>query len=300
VSTDYTSVGLIKNAKRRGFFSAAPGYTNPDWLATLTEQMRLPTLSFLKGLREEYVIAVVDLTVTSAPVDIPQRAAGAALRKVQWACGNSQFRQLSRIEPELQPQWGTDQPQGTEPMGYMFQANQLVLVPPPSSGSIRLGYQLRPGTLVMPDAVGTITSLGPGPTQVTISATPSTFTTSKLYDFVKSTPNFQQLALDQPCSVIAANVLTFASRPASLAVGDYVCLAGETPVPPFPTEVHDLVAQLAAAKVAQSSGSSRYKEVADGLADVKAELSQLLSPRSDGSARPIVNRIGAGWRRRGY
>jgi hypothetical protein len=298
VSADYTAVGLIQSAKRRGFFSSAPGYTNLDWLATLTEQMRTPVVSFLKGLREEYIIATVDLTVTSNTVDIPARAAGAALRKVQWLYGDGQFRQLSRIEPELQPQWGTSQPQGIEPLGYMFQANQLILIPSPTSGSVRLGYQLRPGTLVFTDAVGTITNIVGN--ALTISAAPSTFTSSKLYDLVSATANFQQLALDQAATVVGTTITLAVAPPTGLKVGDYVCLAGETPVPPFPTEIHDLIAQLAAAKVAQASGSTRYPEVQRGLDDLKAELSLLLSPRNDGSARPIVNRIGAGWRRRNW
>jgi hypothetical protein len=64
--------------------------------------------------------------------------------------------------------------------------------------------------------------------------------------------------------------------------------------------VHALLAQAAALAIANATGSQRLSAIQKKFDDVKADTTLLLSPRSDGSARPVISqsRIGRwnmGW-----
>ncbi len=112
---------------------------------------------------------------------------------------------------------------------------------------------------------------------------------------VPGTPNFQSLALDQTGTFVGS-VFTFDEGiPAGIAVGDYLCTAGETPIPQMPTEIHTVLAQRVAEKLTEN-GSPRLPAIQAGLKQARDDATVLLSPRSDGSIRPIVSRYGAGSR----
>ncbi len=297
MSADFTTTGLIASAKRRAFIPAGSGLTTSDILQILTEQLRNYVPAFLKGIREEYIIAPLSITVTSATIELPDRAVGAALRTVQWVTNSGIRRQLSRIEPERA---GYYLPIGGEPSGYMLQGNNLILVPSTTTGTLILAYQQRPGQLVLPDACGLVTAINTGTNTVTVSQRPSSFTDTAVYDFVSGTPNFVATALDYNLAggSVAwtgnSAVITHAGA-LLLSVGDYIALAGETPIPQIPTEAHDLLAQAGAVKIAEAAGSSRLDAIKGGLADLRKDLTMIMSPRVDGSARPIINRTGVGF-----
>lgn len=292
--SQYTVDQLILSMKLRGYLPSGTGLTTSQILVLMTEELGLYMPALLKSIREEYLVAELDIAVAAAAVPIPERACGSALRTVQWLDGAGKPFPLNRIEPERRSEYAST---GSEPCAYLFQGDDIILVPAVTSGTLHLSYQQRPGRLVLPEDCGEVTAINTGTKAVTISAAPSTFTNSETYDFVSSTPNFRALALDQAATV-ASTVLTFATAlPARLAVGDFVCLSGDTCIPQMPTELHTVLAQRTAYKIAEATGSARAPAIGAGLAQARADAITLLSPRSDGSSRPIVSRYGAGRRR---
>lgn len=291
--SDFTTTALVAGTKRRAYLPSGTGLTTGQILQYLTDEMGSSLMGFLKGIREEYSVTSVDLTVTSDHVVAPARAVGAAFRTIKWVQGDGRAYQLNRIEPERVPEYAVS---ASLPTGYVFEGNDLILIPSVTSGTIRLAYQLRPGTLVLPNACGLITALDTGTGLITLALKPATFVSGATFDLVSSTANFVALAMDQTATQDSSTTMTINPLPARLAVGDYVCLAGETCIAPFATEVHALLAQMGAAKIAQSTGSARADQIAKGLTDLKKDLTMVLSPRSDGSSRPIVSRSRLGRR----
>jgi hypothetical protein len=297
---DYTTNALCASILRRGGLPAGTGLSRADLLQRATEELRGSIYAFLKGLREEFVIAPLVLSPTTNTVTIPVRASGAALRTVQFQNNTTQgYFNLPRVEPERAVAYIAA---GTQPQGFFFQGNNLILIGCQNPvGSLQISYQQRGGQLVFPTACGQITSITPGgsTTAIVVSSAPTTFTSSQLYDFVSATPNFVASALDVVAAV-SGTTLTVANSlvPSTLAVGDYVCLAGETCIPQLPYELHDLLAQVTAQEIAMSTGSSRLDAITSKTNQLKNDLTNLLSPRTDGQARPVISR-GAGWRRRG-
>lgn len=298
--SDFTTNALVASILRRGALPQGTGLSKSDILQRATEELRGTMVAWLKGLREELIIAPLQINATTLIQPIPPRAAGAAFRTIQFQNNTTQGPfNLPRVEPERAYGYV---PAGTCPQGFYFQGNNLVFVGCQNPvGTIFLSYQQRPGQLVFPTACGVISSITPGgsTTAIVCSSVPTTFTSAQLYDFVSHTPNFVASALDVVASV-AGTTLTVANAlvPSTLAVGDYVCLAGETPIPQLPFELHDLLAQVTAQEIAMSTGSSRLDAITAKTNQLKADMTMLLSPRTDGNARPVISR-GAGWRRRG-
>lgn len=312
LSIDVTTTGLIASIKRRGYISAGSGLENSDILQYATEELRGYITAFLKGIREEFIVTTLDISITSGTIAAPVRAVGAALRTIGFVMSDGRVRFLPRIEPENAGQWAG---QTGEPVGYMFRGNSIILLPTPSSGTLRLTYQQRPGQLVSTDECGLISSVSAsGGGMVTLVTRPDGFntvnafdinTTTGVYDFVKGTANFTAPVLDFTCSIGASDwtgttCVVGTSNEALLAIGDYMCLAGETCIPQIPTEVHDLLAQATAYKIAQATGSKRVDFIKAGLDELNKQMTLILSPRSDGSARPIVSRSRIGLRNVGW
>lgn len=289
-ATDFTTTALIANIRRRAFLPAGQGLTTSDILDYATAELRSTIPAFLKNIREEFLVTSVALPVTSSTIAAPVRAVGAAFRQISWVQpGGSCTFPLDRIEPFHAGQYSVVS--GSNPVGFMFQGNNIVLLPPFTTGTILLSYMQRPGELIVPSSAGLITAINTGTGQVTLSAAPTTFTSTSPYDLISSNPNFVTLAIDQTASV-SGNVLTFASLPSGLGVGDYIARAGQTPIPQIPPELMDLLAQATAKTIAQAQGSERYGQIQKGLDDLKQQMADLLSPRSDGNARVILRRGG--------
>lgn len=295
MSVDYTTIGLVANCKRRASLPAGSGFTTNDFLQVLSEQLRNYIPAFLKGIREEFIIAELEVAVTSATVPIPVRACGAALRTIAWQVSDGTRRNLPRIEPERRNDF---QATGNEPLGYMFQGNNVILLPAATTGTLVVSYQQRPGQLVLPTSCAVVTGVDDAYT-LTFDSVPSNIVDSEFMDIVACRPNFKLLGMDLSVNTVTSTTIEFtAPYPTGILPGDFVCLAGETPIPQVPYEVHDLLAQAAAWEIATATGSTRKDAIKDALKDLREQVTMLLSPRSDGSARVIVNRsrLGRMWR----
>lgn len=303
MATNYhTTTYLLASLKRRGMIpSTDEALATADFLALADEELQTYVVPLLMSVREEYLVAAKDHTITADDTTyaIPTRAIGGKLRDVAISDSSGQFHSLSRIEPERAADYGTT----GGPNGYKLQNNSVVLVPGASGSSdtLRLTYFQRPNRLVATSAVGEITAINTATRVVTCSNVPTTFTTSETYDLVKGTPGFENHAIDQAVSASvtgASGTVTFSSTlPEDLAVGDFVCLAGESPVPQVPVELHPLLNQRVAFKVQEALGDPKAglaKQVCD---EMKKNVMTLLTPRSEGSARLIINRYGPGFGR---
>lgn len=286
--------------------------SDTDYLSFCDEELKTYIVPLMMSTMEEYFVAVKDQTVTAniSSYAIPYRAMGGNLRAVQFnpqGSSSSVYVDLPRIEPENESGYGYG---GGGPCGYKLQNNSVVLIPAPSAaGTLRLQYFQRPNNLVATSAVGTITSINTGTNTVTCSNVPTSFTTALTYDLVKATPGFDLYAFDQAISARvtgASGTVTFSNTlPTGLAVGDYVCLATESPVAQIPYELHALLAQAVTATAQQALGDPRTP-ISMKSRDLMAErLMRMISPRSQGSARYILNKNGPGnsyyrYRRRGF
>jgi hypothetical protein len=296
VANAYTSTYLLQSLKRRGLIpTSASTFAASDFYKVLDEEVQTFIVPLLLEVREEYLVAYEDESIVSGTdeYDIPERAIAGKLRDVALSDGNGGFRPLSRFEPDHVDSLSTSI---SGSLGFYLRGNKVVLTGSPASGTLRFTYYQRPNRVVATDAVGEITAINTGTRVVTVSGSvPSTFTTSVTYDFVKGTPGFELRGKDLSASAVGASSVTFsATLPTDLAVGDFVCLANETPIPQVPVETHPLLAQRATATILHALGDPKAKASYELAADMEKRILKVLSPRVEGANRFVINRYGVG------
>lgn len=304
MSNAYTATAQIASAKRRGWIPDSTGLTTADLLGLFNEEQRVYLTAVLKSVREEYLVREADhdvaLVAGQSRYRVPTRCVGAALRSIALLDSQSNPIPLTRVEPENDWRY----PGTGSPCGYKLRGGTVQVLPVPSGGgTLRLGYLQRLSTIVDAEECGEITAINTGTHAVTFNAAdtvPDDFLLTARYDFVRGSSGFETLAIDQAPTALAANVLTFSSLPSELAVGDFLALAGETPIPQVPVECQYLLAQRVVVKILEATDSPRVKAAKAMLDEMKADVMALLSPRVTASSRVVVNPNGPGMRRRRY
>lgn len=314
MTNPYLTSEFMASLKYRGFLPNTPATSsNSELLRLATEEARTYIMALLKSVREEYGVysTDVDLEAGTDTYTIPVRASGQALRHVAYVDSTGYEIPLNAVDPANRSLDFGRQTTG-EPAAYVLQGNHLIVLPTPDAGyTLRLKYLARPNRLVYPTAVGQITAINTGTRACTLqipeytdlngvlvdadATVPDTFTSNATYDFVRGEPGFESLAIDQSATV-ASNVLTFSSAlPDDLAVGDFVCLAGESPIPQIPVECHELLAQRLAYKEAAVTTSPKAKALKVELDEMRKDVMTLLTPRVSSASRVMVYRHGPGF-----
>lgn len=297
MAESFTTVELLADIKQRAMIPTDQStFSATDLLRFATDELRLALLPMLLAEREEFYLtetgATQSLVANQAAYAIPYRAAGQLLRDVVLVDANGVVRNLTRIEYDQIPDYSFS---GTgTPEYFCLRNNKAVLFPTPGSAdttySVRMPYYIRPSKLVESTAAAQVTVISG--TDVTVSSVPSTFTTTTSVDFVRATGGFECLAIDATISAVNSTVLTLSAVPSDLAVGDWIALSGQSPIPQLPAELHPLLAERVAKKVLKSIGDSNGAKLSEEtIIEMTKAASLLTSPRVHGEPKRIVGRV---------
>ena len=316
----YVASQLLASARRKGQIpeSSDRSFSETDLLELMSEELQTYVVPLLMSVREEWMVKAYDVEIGSGTsYRIPVRSVGSKLRQVLVSNGNAtnsganQWVVLQRIEPidQYQNYFGNSWNPGSVQGYYLENTDLRLLANPPQGSTLRMMYFLRPNRIVAQDACGTITAINTGLNQITIDpeAMPlgddDAFGTQFTYDLVRGTPGFETLAMDQTVTAVSGaddNVFTFADTlPSGLAVGDFMCLAGEAPVAQIPVEMQPLLTQALVVKVLEALGDPKVA-VAQSKLDLQKKLAVdiLTSNRTEGDPRFVINTTGPGWGRK--
>lgn len=241
--------------------------------------MKVEITPMMLKLNEEYFLHHKDFTVTQGSTyRIPRRAVGSKLRdlKVIDASGNQQ--NLTRLFEE---------DRANSPSGYYIARNSIELSSDFTSGTLRMKFFARPSTLVLTTACAQITAIDTATNSVTVSSVPSTFANGTSVDIVQNYSPYDLLSIDDTISSISGTTITFSDLPDDLVVGDWICLATESPIPQVPDEMHPVLVQSALCKTLSSKKDKAYKDELDTLMRVKEDAINMLDPRVENSSNKI-------------
>lgn len=302
---------LIRNLKLRQLIVASDdtseGFGVSDFLLLANDVIRATIVPLLKRTREDYLITREDLDVTTAAdrYPLPTRAAAETLRAILYDAGDGQWVPLERTTEDKASEFTASE---GRPFGYFLQDDEVVFVPA-SDQTVRFLYFARPNRLVDTDEVGQISAINTATGQVTVkgwdadsdapdyttTTAPEAFTSSVAYDLVKGTPGFRNRATDLSATV-ASNVLTFDpdELPSGLAVGDFVCLAGETAIPQIPAELHPFLSQEVSRTVLEGKGDKRAIQAEKTADKMEKNAETMLSNRVQATPKYITNKNAAG------
>lgn len=295
----YTTTELLADVRRNGMLPATSttGTADADLLAHADKEMQSRVVPLVLSSREEFYVRSHDVSLTAAVAAyrLPSRAIAGRLRDVQLILSDGTARDLPRIQPEDAPFWGIgSQPY---PMAFYMERDSVVLVPTPSTtaaATLRMKYFGRPGFLVATSYA--ISAIDTSLNTVTVTNGAAVYTTSTPVDLVSASSPFDCLAIDQTPSaavVAGANVtLTLASLPSALAVGDFVALAGYSPVPQIPVEFHNYLAQRTLCRILQAMGDSEALRNAEADAEQMREAAvSMLTNRVEGAQKKVVGSL---------
>lgn len=299
MAQDFTSTALLAAIKRRGMLpSTSETLSTSDFLAIATEVLQGPVINTLIECNEGYGLDTYDVSTVAgtSAYALPTRASASVLQGVYYDFGDGAYLPLAREEVKREGTYGISP--GTVAR-YAIEDDEIVLLPTPSSsGTLRLKYPRRPGSLVATTAVGVVSAISVDRKTITLVASkPSTFTTTAALDFISSKPIFATHAIDWTpnSSASGTSLVSTTAVDDAVVVGDYVALAGESPVPQVPVEMHAWLAQLTAAECLLALGDSKSDKAFQRAAALEKDVRRALNPRVQSGPRYIVNRNGPGW-----
>jgi hypothetical protein len=274
----WTSTDLITRVKRRGVIPVAQAtWLDADFLETADDEILSYLVPLVRRVREDYYLQETDFTVSDgAEYRLPYRAAGAALRDLQLITSGGDVKHPPRItidelDDEAVGAWGA----------YFFGGViRLLEVEASDYPTLRMVYYLRPSALVAPSAVGVVQSFNATAKTITLVAAPAAFTGITSWDVVRAKPGFDMLAFDKAGTIVGTTITFSTALPADLAVGDYVCLPEQTPVPQIPAEFFSLLVERMVFRFAQGQGDTEAAQLAASVATrLEADATSLIQQR---------------------
>lgn len=266
------------------------GRFQPDEIMEMAYNVMLSEMvPLIIGIREEYYVKASDeaLAAGQGAYLIVSRAIGGTLRDAKMISGND-IIDLDRKDLEEI----TSVRSGT-PDSFYLQADEIILDPTPatSSGYLRQLYFIRPSKFVAVTSCAQISAIDRAAN--TISATlPASWTTADTFDLVRGKPHHGILSTDLAASGVGSGAITFTSSlPASLAVGDWVCLSEETCFPWLPIEGHAALIQSTAAAALESIGHPNAERTAAKANVLKENLKSVLAVRVQGAPKRLAARV---------
>ncbi len=232
---------------------------------------------------------------------IPERALGAGVTDVIIVDGTSEWS-APEIDAADAYRYRENHGGWASPYAYCWRDDDIELLPHPTVTQYTLRVAYSRGLLRLARVSECARVSSKGATTITTAATvPSTWGASETLDIVRGSPNGQPRDIDLAGTSISGTSITIAAGvPSTVVAGDYVCLDGETCVPPVPDIVWPVLVDGTALELCRVFTDMEGVAVCSSrLAESIRRAEELLTPRSRGASQKIVNyssRLRRGWR----
>lgn len=265
------STELISSLKIQGSFPTSDDlFSTSDFLVLFNNQLKTDITPLLLKLNEEYFLQYKDFSIAqNARYRIPRRAIGAKIRDLQYLDQSGNFSSIDRLFEEDRP---------LSKSGYYMLRNEIELSSDYTTNTLRMKYFARPNELVLTSACAQVQSIDSA-TQVTLSSIPATFTNGVLCDFVQNNNPYDLLSYDLSIVGVSGNSVTFSELPSGLEVGDWLCLANQSPVPMIPEELHPVLVKSALCATLSAKKDKSFEQEMAVLQQMKDDAINMLDPR---------------------
>jgi hypothetical protein len=294
----YTVDDLISSVKARASVPETDGnLTDNDILRFANEEMDENIVPLILSTREELYLTYEDVAVVDGALeyDIPYRAVGTKVRIIKPIVDGKEGRALSHIPVDLVDNYDAIYDYDID-RGFYLRNDKIILVNPlntTGTGTLRVYYYFRPNNLVSLDSVGTITEIDTNTNTVTVSDFPSSFSGSPEVDFIQSTPNHRTISFDAQVSSVSSitrEIVLSDDLPSTLKVGDYICLAGESPTPQMPVDIIPVLEQSVVCKILEAQGDTEgLKNAYSRLQKLEQRLFNVIDDRIEAPGRKVIN-----------
>ena len=293
----YTASASISRVKAKGFVSTATTLSDSELLEWLDDSLRSYIVPFVKTVRDEWFVSGTEAVTPDANARIPMpNSVASTIRLITWN-NNGTPIPLVRIEPENAFMYQGNNA-SNQPYGYMLKAYEIQVLPTNiGSVSVRIDFMERPAQMVLEEDAGLIAShVG---LALTLDSVPLAWQaeTPSTVDIISNESPFVAVASDVTVVSLVGSVLTLSGIDSALVEnGFWVSDVGTSPYPNVPIEFHPLLQRSVISELYAGTGDKRLDSSMKLQAKLESELRSTMSPRTQGSARPIVNKSGPGMR----
>lgn len=294
---------LVNAAQRRVVVPASQSLlTNTDFLDIANNIMKSRMVTTIESVNQEFFVydVLIPLVAGVSEYSIPYRALGRALRELKMvSLDPNDTTQTNNTRNLVQVALEDAQVYEASALtaGFYFKSDKIRLVPNvPSSidpyQALQAFYRLPPNDLVYTSQAAEVASVSGN--DVTVLSVPSTFVVGENVDFIQGVSGNSILAMDKAITNIAGTTISFGSSsvPSDLVAGDWISLAGTSPVINFcPNEAYPYFESCVAHRLAQIMGDFEgMAQLKDDISEDKKNLLSILEPRIDGEPTIIINR----------
>ena len=283
----FTTTRLLNQIKLKGALPTGR-FDNSEILDVAYDVLISEITPMMIGYREEYYVRYSEISIEANKYSysFPTRAMGETLREVKIVYDDGKVERLDRIEIE-----DISTNETGDPQAFYIMGNNLCIYPTPSTteGSLRQYYHIRPSKLVEVTDAAQITGIDTGTNTLTFSVPPTTFLDTETYDLIENNSGFDILSFDLSSSSVTSTTVTLSSLPTELAVGDWLALSGESPLPYLPQEGHSLLVQLTVAALLEYQGDRDNHGVAMQRAGIiRQSLENIFKLRVEGNPKSLT------------
>lgn len=299
---DYSVTRLLSSIKRRITLPDAQNlYSDADLIEFMGDELSSTIVPLIHSVQQEYWVYVHDVNLVQNQVNykIPIRGCANGLRLVTLLDNNGNEIDYPLLRPEnTASAYNWLAPYSTSTLyGFYMQDDHIVMFPNSvvtnPVNSIRFRFERQPNQLCAVSDAGRITAINGS--VITVDNIPSDWTTSLQYDLINGAIAFQAKGDDLAVTVIDTNTLeiTVTDLPDDVAIGDWFCVSGTSPVAQIPYQMFPYLCQLVANLVmAGLADTEPYKDGKAKEAQMKEDLLKLMQPRDMGNVQTVVNRGG--------
>lgn len=281
----WTSDDLVSAVRLRSRLPSATDISATEILGIADDEMSTTLADVVRNVDPSFWLATHTATVVSgtAAYALPVRAIGAGIERVELEDSSGNRQPVVALNEHDIWRWsnGARDPMWTSHFAYVIEADELLLLPTPTSAdaglTLRVRYQRQPSRLVAVSSAAAIS----GATTTTLVVTdppPSAMSTAgSLLDVIRGTGSNEPIATDVVVSsysggtitltaaMTAAQVAAISTSTASGARTDYVCVAGETVYPAVPTTLWPVLVRATVRTLLDELGDERGTARAQGI-----------------------------------
>lgn len=299
-----TTAALLSEVSDQALLPSTDGrLTSAQILARADHVMDTMIAQLQVGARQQRMTRTfADTSIASGTYlyALPERALASGVTDIVIVSGTEEYH-APEIDQSDAFRFRSQHGGWNSPHAYCWQGDSLELLPHPTEGTytLRVYYPEQPSRLVLTSACAVVASATA--TVITTTATvPTAWSASETLDVVSHRPNGKPRGIDLAGTSISGTSVTIsAGVPTGTMAGDFVCLDGESCVPPIPVTLWPVLVAGTTLEVLRALGDPLVADARERLAEAVVIARDLLSPRSRGTTKKIIayhSPLRRGWR----
>lgn len=289
MANTYTTDDLIEDILLLGHVPTGNNtFTDAKILRLANMELQLSVTKQILATRGGYYLDYEDYPIAEDGLYvIPSGAIGGALANVELV-QEPTIIPVNQIEES--EQFSTNSPTAIS-YGFFMRGNYVQILPLPNVGVARLWFFRRTSQLIETTSASQIQAINGA--VYTVGSIPSTIVEGSFVDVLGDQPPFNILGDNAEIIDITGTDITLDAAADDVAVGDWIALHNQTPIPQIPVEFRLLLAQRVVCKIYELQGyEEKLKAAKEALKEYMSDTFSLLTPRVKSQTKIITSPSG--------